>query len=435
MTTVNSIDQLLKLGNKYFHEDENIFDIELAKIYFKKAASLGSNEGLLELALIYEWDGQKDLAQKCLEKLVGSRYAPAICKIIVGELNYELDEDIDWDKVVYEWYEKYRELQDGEKLYQYSLLRLKSWDKSFGYELLQEAANCDHARACEFLGRAHLYKEIKNSSLDQALHWLIKSIKLGNRFACRELGDLYLLGKGRSTTFSPNCESFEVTKDQDKALDFYKKAILMGWHSIAESRLYDYFKKGLFLVDAFEVVEKWLVYSAEKNNGKCMKILGMEYASGSLVKKNGHLAIYWLRRAAEHNDIESCLKLSEIYSNEEFVPRDFDEAVLWFEKAVTQCDKQKDVGTTFKALKNLARNENEVQSLEDIAAKMFKNLILELAVAEKEYVGSYAYRAGLHHELGLGTTQDFSNALHYYELAIQNGFNRAKLQLEKMNLK
>jgi TPR repeat protein len=432
MTAVNSIDQLLKLGNEYFYEDENIRDAELAKTYFKKAASLGSMEALLELALIYEWDGQKDLSKKCLEKLVSSRYAPAIYKIIVGEADYELDEEVDWDKVVYEWYEKFRELQDGEKIYEYARLRLKSWDKSFGYELLQEAANCDYARACDFLGRAHLHKEIKNPSLDQALYWLIKSVKLGNRFACRELGDLYLLGKGKSSTFPSDCESFEIEPDHDKALDFYKKAILMGWHSIAESRLYYYFKKGLFLQGNFDVVEKWLLYCAEKNNEKSMKLLGMEYASGTNVSKNGHLAIYWLRRAAEFKDIQACLKLSEIYFNEEYIPRDFDETILWFEIAASQCDKQIDVDLTFKFLKNIARNGFEVELLENIATKMFKNLILELAVAENEYVGSYAFRVGLHHELGLGTAQDFSNARHYYELAVQNGFNRAKLQLEKL---
>ena len=63
MATVNSIDQLLKLGNKYFFEDENIFDIRLAIFYFKKAASLGSLEALLELALIYDYDDQKALSQ------------------------------------------------------------------------------------------------------------------------------------------------------------------------------------------------------------------------------------------------------------------------------------------------------------------------------------------------------------------------------------
>ena len=432
MTAVNSIDQLLKLGNKYFYEDENIRVTELAITYFKKAAGLGSMEALLELALIYDWDDQKDLSQKCLEKLVSSRYVPAIYKIIVGEADYELDEEVDWDTIVYEWYEKYRELQDGEKIYEYARLRLKSWDKSFGYELLQEAANYDHARACEFLGRAHLYKEIKNSSLEQAVHWLIKSVKLGNRFACRELGDLYLLGKGNSAASFSDRDSYEIEPDRDKALEFYKKAILMGWYSVAESRLYYYFKKGLLLQDNFDVVEKWLAYCAEKDNEKSMKILGMEYASGTNVSKNSHLAIYWLRRAAQHNDVESCLKLSEIYFNDQFTLRDFDETVVWFERAVSYNEKQIDVDATFKVLKDHARNEFELQRLEDIVVKMYKNMVLELAVAENEYVGSYAYRLGLHHELGLGTANDLSSARHYYELALENGYKRAKLQLEKM---
>jgi hypothetical protein len=41
MTAVNLTDQLLKLGNKYFYKGENIFDIGLEIIYFKKAADLG----------------------------------------------------------------------------------------------------------------------------------------------------------------------------------------------------------------------------------------------------------------------------------------------------------------------------------------------------------------------------------------------------------
>jgi TPR repeat protein len=432
MATVNSIDQLLKLGNKYFCEDENIFDIKLAIFYFKKAASLGSLEALLELALIYDYDGQKELSKKCFEKLVETRYVPAIYKIITGEVDYELAENIDWDKFVWDWYEEYRELQDGEKIYEYAKLKIRSWDKSYGYELLQQAASYDHSNACYDLGRSHLYLEIKEPSLDQALHWLTKSVNLGNRFSCRELGDLYLLGRGYSTTISSQQSSFEVTPDHAKALDFYKKSILMGWFSVAENRLYSYFKKGFFLQGNFSEVERWLLYSAEKNDKKSMRILGLEYASGELVEKNGHLAIYWLRRAAQYDDVDACLKLAEIYINEDFFTRDFDEAIFWFCKATSYNEKQIGIDSTFKILKNFAINFFEVQCLESVVSEMFRNLELELSVSDIRSLGDIAYKLGLHHELGLGTPVDLINAGRFYELATLNGNKRAKLHLEKL---
>jgi TPR repeat protein len=432
MTTVNSIDQLLKLGNKYLFEDESHYDVELAKKYFKQAASLGSMDALLMLALIYDYDGQKELSQKCFEKLVNKRYGPAIYKIIIGEAEYELNENVDWKKIVYDWYERYRELQDGEKIRDYALLKLLSREKSDGHELLREAANCDDSQACYDLGRSHLLLEIKNSNLEEALHWLEKSVNLSNRFACRELGDFYLFGEVKPSSYGYKNGSLKVKPDHDLALEFYKKAILLGSYSVAVNCLYSYFKQGVFLQGNFNVVEKWLIYSAGHGEQRCMNVLGMEYASGINVSKNGHLAIYWLRRAAEFKDIEACLKLSEIYFCGEMTAKDFDETLVWFEKAVSHNEKQIDIDITFKVLKNLARNGFEVQCLEDIVLKMFNNLVLELALSESEYIGRYSYRVGLHYELGLGTAKDLSSARHYYELAVQNGYKRANSQLDKL---
>ncbi len=66
--------------------------------------------------------------------------------------------------------------------------------------------------------------------------------------------------------------------------------------------------------------------------------IGYFYHEGLGVEKDSEKALYWTRRAADHNDRDAQFNLAWFYENGVGVERDMEKAAFWYRKSALQGD-------------------------------------------------------------------------------------------------
>lgn len=128
-----------------------------------------------------------------------------------------------------------------------------------------------------------LHLEANDFSLLAPILMYHRSADMGDPEGMYNLGNIYKDGKG------------EVTKDEDEAIVWYRKAVEMGHGKSAKAL------GGIYYEDKDESIAfEWYRKGAELGDSCCMRNLGFayKYGKGGLTK-DGEKAIEWYRRSAE----------------------------------------------------------------------------------------------------------------------------------------
>lgn len=258
----------------------------------------------------------------------------------------------------------------------------------------------------------HLHLEAYDFSLLAPILMYRRAAELGDPQGMYNLGDIYEYGKG------------EVTKDEDEAIVWYRKAVEMGHGKSAKAlgRIYYEDKDESIAIE-------WYRKGAELGDSCCMNNLGYayEYGEGGLTK-DGAKAIEWYRRSIEFDTTCGCGMFSLGISYEEGkngLRRDEERAVELYRKAA-------EAGNT-KAMNSLGYAYNYGQ----------KGLTKDEAKAVEWYQkaaeagnATAMYNLGVCYKYGKGgLTKDEAKALEWYRKAAEAGSSEAAKRLQELERK
>lgn len=173
-----------------------------------------------------------------------------------------------------------------------------------------------------------------------------------------QIGRLYEFGEGDS-------------KDEAEAVKWYRMAADLGLAGAA-SELAKCYTFGIGVRKNRTTASKWLHKAADRGDIRAMLLLGLWYQS---VDGKARTAVRWFRRAAELGDARAMFELGDCYENGEGVKKDFDQACIWFCRAVAaapedeqlyQAVQERLFDPNLKALreslKSAAKNETSIPS-------------------------------------------------------------------------
>ena len=176
---------------------------------------------------------------------------------------------------------------------------------------------------------------------------------------------------------------------------------------------YGYFYGYGFLQD-YKKATFWFKKAAEQGHPEAQYYLGQMYFNGTGVPQNTQKTKYWYTKAAEQGDAVSQFKLGFFYLLEEDF-QDSQKAEKWFEEAAKQGNPEHQyiLGSIYHNGKaGLTKDMKKVIYWYTKAAKQ--------GYAEAQYMmGNMLYE-------GVGIPQNYIYAYAWYNLAVSNGYEKAK---------
>lgn len=204
--------------------------------------------------------------------------------------------------------------------------------------------------------------------------------------------------------------SIAQTSDYKKAFDAYKRGDYKTAHKLilplaengfaqAQYSLGIMYEKGNGVKASLKKAKKWFKLAAEQGIAKAQYKLGLMHLKGQGVKKNYRKAIKWLKMSANQGNVKAQAGLGLIFENGQGVPQDYDKAIRWYQLAVDQGNAK--------------------------AQKILTQLL------KKRVKAQINLGLGIKFETGQGVPQDYNEAIRWYRLAADLGFQKGK---EKLNL-
>jgi len=363
-------ESLFKRGMRYLNGESGIpQNDEQARACLLAAATLNHAKAQFELCLLlglyYEWPE----AVAWLEKSVSLGFGPAQLylaeagsdPLIADHLsNPNYDESYLYRQAS-AWYEERAKAGDPDAQYDLAFMHRReqatNYDPDGAVRWMKAAAEQDHVFACRWLGAWLLDDEDLNHNTKQGIYWLSRAGELGNSYAFKLLGDLYLFGHMGYRYALEKGEKFSqlITPDKDAAVTFYERQIELeredgrfgGAHSLGREYLSgDYLDKDLALA------ERWLLHAANAGNLESQRLLGSEYASGKRLKRNATAALHWLKMAEQKSGGSKYEQYQPGYFYENNNPKapNYVEAMIWYRKAAEQGEyrAQKRLGSLYE---------------------------------------------------------------------------------------
>ena len=243
-----------------------------------------------------------------------------------------------------------------------------------------------------------LHLEANGFSLLAPILMYHRSADMGDPEGMYNLGNIYKDGKG------------EVTKDEDEAIVWYRKAVEMGHGKSAKALGRIYYKNK----DESIAIE-WDRKGAELGDSCCMNNLGYayEYGKGGLTK-DGAKAIEWYRRSIEFDTTCGCGMFSLDISYEKGkngLRRDEERAVELYRKAAE--------AGNIKAMNSLGYAYEYGQgglTKDEAKAVEWYRKAAEAGNATAMFNLGYAYQYGQG-----GLTKDEAKAVEWYQKAVEAG--------------
>jgi len=162
--------------------------------------------------------------------------------------------------------------------------------------------------------------------------------------------------------------------------------------------------------------------AAEHGEAWAQSYLGVMYANGQGVTRDGAEAVKWYRKAADQGHAGAQFKLGVIYEGGRGVPRDEAEAATWYRKAAEQGNgyAQFNLATMYEGGRGVAMDEAE-------AAKWYRKAA--------EQGNRYAqFNLGAMRHFGRGAARDDVAAYMWFLLSAAAGDRDAQRNLDAMKL-
>lgn len=175
---------------------------------------------------------------------------------------------------------------------------------------------------------ACFYQKQKKKDYQTIVMWLTKSANQGYLEAQFALGRIYQYGK-------PG-----VLPDPELSEKYYEMAAEKGDKDALRALAYLRRSPSYKIKSAPDIDEKWDMQWLAKTAGYGDSIsqyeLGRLFEEGSKVPRNYEKALYWYERAANQNRLEAMCAAAYMYLDGKGVEVNVDKAVNWYEKAAMQ---------------------------------------------------------------------------------------------------
>ena len=236
-----------------------------------------------------------------------------------------------------------------------------------------------------------------NQDYQEALKWFRKVAEQGDAEAQTYLAEMYAYGKG-------------VKKDYQEALKLYRKAAEQG-DATVQNKLAAMYYNGEVVKQDYQEALKWFRKAAEQGHATAQNNLAAMYYNGEGVKQDYQEALKWFRKAAKQGHATAQNDLASMYYNGEGVKQDYQEALKWFRKAA----EQGHVNSQFMLGIILINGGNGVWPNKTEGARL-------LTIAAEHGHVRAQYNLGRIYENGIGVRQDNTEALKWYQKALEQGF-------------
>lgn len=375
-------------------------DADAAEAWFRKAASLGSVEAMVNLADMLDSAGKLKEAHALYEKAasrgnqyagmrLGSTSSTADCIPLLEELSKS--GSVRASAALCDAYFR------GTAVRQ---------DRKTATEWMQIAASRGDVQSMLSLGLAYRDGIGVGKDSESAILWLSKAADCGNGRARNELINMYRKGMG-------------IERDMESAIFWLKKAAATG-DAASMFQLGAIYRDGTGVNVDMAESERWLsMFSAASGSSA-------EFALADILQKSyrsdeeRRTAVEWMKRAADHGSIQAMFQLGTIYRDGIGVPMDSVEAARCFDKA----SERGHVSSMFE-LGMMYFRGNGVQR--DIG-KAFG-----LMSRASEFGNANArYNLGVMYRDGIGIQPDRAEAARLFRMAAEFGNRDAVLALSKL---
>lgn len=405
-----SIDSSIALAGLFFEEN----DIPNSFTWVKKAAELGSCEGMEGLAGVYLDDdySYKDINQALIwmKKAVDAK-----CVGAHRQLAFQYVNGKNFQKNIIKAIELYQVCaKDGDSecakrlawIYQSSRHGIQNIKEAIRWHEMA-AKNPESWESDIFIGEAFWKGEGVTKNYEKAFDWYNKAAKKGSVRANYWLAMMYGMGEGRQQNFDKSIElieelgrysheaykmlgdyfySSEGKQDFSKALVCYDKAAEMGNDEVLGTLSYLYYlgvsKEKNRLDKAYTFASK----AADKGDGGGFYVLGNLYNEGKVVPQNFAKAISLWEKAALKRIIGAMDALAVSYYNGDTIPQNFLNAYVWYTLAVANSDsilKDKFIKDRNDTGRKLSPEQlNEAQQIADTIQYKIDNPVENLGISD-----------------------------------------------------
>jgi TPR repeat protein len=287
--------------------------------------------------------------------------------------------------------------KDSKKLYEMNLPLAQSGDQFAQWNL----------------GNYYLRGEGVEQDYKQAFKWYSLSAKQGHKRAQFDLGVMYDNGEG-------------IPKNHEEAFKWFLLSAEQGFSS-AQRILGVMYENGRGVEQNHKEAVKWHKLAADKGHADSQNFLGQMYEIGQDVPRDYKEAIKWYKLAAEQNDIFSQNNLGVIYYQGKGVPKDDEEALKWFSLAAEQGNERAQVNLDL--LKKELDNKNSSNAKEPSEITTEFNKLLQLA--EQGDAKAQNKLANMFRK-GRGVSQDYKEAVKWYQLSAKQEYAKAQANLGTM---
>ncbi|CAO3614674.1 unnamed protein product [Mucor hiemalis] len=432
-----------KIGSLYY-KGEYGFDQDFSKAiqWYKKAASVGHEDSIFDIANMYENGEGVDVDYKKAKELYmdaynkGSQAAPFRIALMycfnrgvekddtlimswVGEAHkrnyskgylhlgyiYHFGKAIKVDfNEALKWYERAIQFDDSDNssygfrgmamIYQQGGRGVeRDYQKAEKY--YTAAIEAGNTEAMHGLGQLYYYNCKEHNHFDRARYWYELAADEGYAPALHSLGDLHCRGLGG------------VEKNYVTAMQLYVKA-LHGDCEHAMSSIGELYEKGYGVQVNYKKAMKWYLRATERGDKIGFVKVGSMYQHGLGVPRNLKTAFEWFTKAGSFND-HADNALGMLVSMGIDGKRDYSLALNCFKRAAYNFNE-----SAFNNLGLCYKNGLGVERNYRIAIEYF------LLGAEFNY-GLSQYNMGLMYLNGLGVQADDSKALEWFMKARENG--------------
>lgn len=217
-------------------------------------------------------------------------------------------------------------------------------DFNLAFSILKPLAENNNTSAQLQLGHMYHYGKGVGQDLNKSAYWYKQAFFLNKKNACKTNFLFLCLKYGDSESLNGLAEAYYygagVTRDWDKARDWYKQAAEQG-HPNGQFRLgwfYEHGSMGLYKrsytgEQNYEKAFYWFQKAAKQDHAEAQKELAYMYETGKGTPKDEEQAFYWYQQSAKQYYSDAYINMAFAYLKGSGVDQDFNKSAYWYEKS------------------------------------------------------------------------------------------------------
>ena len=267
-------------------------------------------------------------------------------------------------------------------------------------EILLKSANDGDVAAQLELGRYYL----RNDRNDEAFKLYKMAADQGDKCGQFFLAGCYYYGKGTEKNAVKAHEYMSASADQGFDYAFYDLGVF--YYQDEENK-------------DIELAASFITEAAKRGVFPAQYLLGYFYHKGIGIEKNINEAISWYQKASKNGHLVADFYLGAMYFDGKDIEADYEKAIYFFKKVAAQKneDALEYLGIRDAFLKRYCFANEARKNNVDVCKKL---------------ISAAMYFLGVIYERGLGTEKNIDEAINWYKLSDEKGYDKAKASLERL---